>query len=571
MSYSACPAIWAPSPDFRWNLAWRCRCQGRTGVVYNVLVHSTDVTSTASPGQRTLTSGTMYRISNIYVLAAFGTIGGALFGFDVSSMSAWIGTHQYLDYFNSPDSNLQGGITASMSAGSFAGAIAAGFISDRIGRRLSLLVASLVWITGAVIQCSAQNVAHLVAGRVISGLSVGITSSQVCVYLAELAPARIRGRIVGIQQWAIEWGILIMYLVSYGCSEGVHSPAAFRIAWGVQAVPGLILAVALLFFPESPRWLASKERWEESLDTLALLHGHGDRNHPEVQVEWEEVQEAVRIAREAKDVSLFALLGPRVWKRTMCGVSVQVWQQLLGGNVAMYYVVYIFQMANMPGDTVLYSSAIQYVIFLVTTGVILPHIDRIGRRLLLLSGSIICMALHYAIAGIMATYGNPVDEIDGNKNLRWEIKGAPGKGVIACSYIFVGIYGLTWAPAAWIYASEVFPLKYRAKGVGLSAAGNWIFNFALAYFVAPAFTNIKWKTYIIFGVFCTVMTFHVFFMYPETARRSLEEIDMMFDSKVKAWQSHKVHDKFGEEIEKHRQQSVVEAEKPVESVHAEVV
>ncbi|EDP49120.1 hypothetical protein ACP6JC_000668 [Aspergillus fumigatus] len=458
-----------------------------------------------------------------------------------------------------------------MSAGSFAGAIAAGFISDRIGRRLSLLVASLVWITGAVIQCSAQNVAHLVAGRVISGLSVGITSSQVCVYLAELAPARIRGRIVGIQQWAIEWGILIMYLVSYGCSEGVHSPAAFRIAWGVQAVPGLILAVALLFFPESPRWLASKERWEESLDTLALLHGHGDRNHPEVQVEWEEVQEAVRIAREAKDVSLFALLGPRVWKRTMCGVSVQVWQQLLGGNVAMYYVVYIFQMANMPGDTVLYSSAIQYVIFLVTTGVILPYIDRIGRRLLLLSGSIICMALHYAIAGIMATYGNPVDEIDGNKNLRWEIKGAPGKGVIACSYIFVGIYGLTWAPAAWIYASEVFPLKYRAKGVGLSAAGNWIFNFALAYFVAPAFTNIKWKTYIIFGVFCTVMTFHVFFMYPETARRSLEEIDMMFDSKVKAWQSHKVHDKFGEEIEKHRQQSVVEAEKPVESVHAEVV
>ncbi|EDP49121.1 hypothetical protein AFUB_085700 [Aspergillus fumigatus A1163] len=83
MSYSACPAIWAPSPDFRWNLAWRCRCQGRTGVVYNVLVHSTDVTSTASPGLRTLTSGTMYRISNIYVLAAFGTIGGALFGFDV--------------------------------------------------------------------------------------------------------------------------------------------------------------------------------------------------------------------------------------------------------------------------------------------------------------------------------------------------------------------------------------------------------------------------------------------------------------------------------------------------------
>ncbi|KAF9895163.1 hypothetical protein FE257_000065 [Aspergillus nanangensis] len=510
----------------------------------------------------------MYRLSNIYVLAAFGTIGGALFGFDISSMSAWIGTHQYLDYFNHPDSNLQGGITASMSAGSFAGALAAGFISDHVGRRMSLIIACVIWIIGAVLQCSAQNVTHLVAGRVVSGLSVGITSSQVCVYLAELAPARIRGRIVGIQQWAIEWGILIMYLISYGCQEGIQTPAAFRIAWGVQAVPAVILLAALPFFPESPRWLAAKERYEESLDTLALLHGNGDRNDPVVQAEWDEVQEAVRIAHESKDVSFLALFGPNIWKRTLCGVSVQVWQQLLGGNVAMYYVVYIFQMAGM-GSASLYSAIIQYVIFLVTTGIILPYIDRMGRRFLLLSGSITCMILHFAIAGTMATYGHAVDSIDGNANLTWKIGGAPGKAVISLSYIFVGIYGFTWAPAGWIYSSEVFPLKYRAKGVGLSAAGNWIFNFALAYFVAPAFTNIQWKTYIIFGVFCTVMNFHVYFLYPETSGRSLEEIDAMFDSNIKAWQSHKFEARFEEQIEKHRRESVVE--KAGDSSHAEVV
>ncbi|OJJ54153.1 hypothetical protein ASPSYDRAFT_160968 [Aspergillus sydowii CBS 593.65] len=500
----------------------------------------------------------MFRITNIYVLAAFGTIGGALFGFDVSSMSAFLATQQYLDYFNNPDSNLQGGITASMSAGSFAGAIGAGFIADRLGRRMSLIIASAVWIVGAVVQCSAQNVTHLVAGRVVSGLSVGVTSSQVCVYLAELAPARIRGRIVGIQQWAIEWGILIMYLISWGCGKGLEGPSAFRVAWGVQAVPGLILGVALLFFPESPRWLAGQERWEEALDTLAALHGKGNRNDPVVQVEFEEVQEAARLAHEAKDISFFALFGPGIWKRTLCGVSVQVWQQLLGGNVAMYYVVWIFQMAGMSGDTSLYSSIIQYVIFLATTGVILPYIDRIGRRLLLISGAILCMIIHYTIAAVMAVHGNPVDEINGNASLKWEISGAPGKAVISLSYIFVAVYGLTWAPAAWIYASEVFPLKYRAKGVGLSAAGNWIFNFALAYFVAPAFTNIQWKTYIIFGVFCTVMTFHVFFLYPETAQRSLEEIDLMFDSDVKAWETTKIDSRFGEQVERHRKESVAE-------------
>ncbi|BDD59075.1 hypothetical protein MAP00_004313 [Monascus purpureus] len=505
----------------------------------------------------------MFIITNIYVLAAFGTIGGALFG----SMSAWIGADQYMDYFNSPDSDLQGGITASMSAGSFAGAIAAGFLSDILGRRGALQVSCLIWVIGAAIQCSAQNVAHLVAGRVISGLAVGITSSQVCVYLAELAPARIRGRIVGIQQWAIEWGILIMYLIAYGCIKGVHSSASFRICWGIQGVPGLILLAALFFFPESPRWLAGKERWEECLDVLAALHGKGDRNNPIVQVEFEEVQEAARIAHEARDVSILSLFTPKLLKRTICGMSVQMWQQLLGGNVAMYYVVYIFKMAGMTGDSSLVSSIIQYVIFLATTGVMLPWIDRVGRRPILLIGSVLCMILHYTIAGLMASHGHYVDEVQGNRNLRWEIHGAPAKGVIACSYIFTGIYGFTWAPTGWIYCSEVFPLKYRAKGVGISAATNWIFNFALAYFVAPAFTNIQWKTYIIFGVFCTVMTFHVFFMYPETARRTLEEMDIVFNTDLKPWETGKLKDR----LEEFRVQLEAGEKKGADTAHAEVV
>lgn len=223
----------------------------------------------------------------------------------------------------------------------------------------------------------------------------------------------------------------------------------------------------------------------------------------------------------------------------------------------MYYVVYIFEMAGMSGDTTLYSSAIQYVIFLITTGSILPFIDRIGRRTLLLSGAVICMAIHFTIAAVMATQGEAVDSVNGNANLRWEISGGAGKAVIALSYIFVGVYGWTWAPAAWIYCSEVFPLKYRAKGVGLSAGTNWIFNFALAYFVAPAFTNIQWRTYIIFGVFCTVMTFHVFFTYPETAGKSLEEVDYLFNSKVHPWRSASVGG-FTEQLRERERASVAE-------------
>lgn len=200
-----------------------------------------------------------------------------------------------------------------MSAGSFIGALCAGFIADKWGRRYALMGAAVVWIIGAAIQCSSQNVGHLIAGRIISGLSVGVTSSQVCVYLAELAPGRIRGRIVGIQQWAIEWGILIMFLIAYGCTS-VAGPAAFRIAWGVQAIPGFILFGALIFFPESPRWLAGQERWEECLGVLAAIHAKGNRDDPVVQAEYLEVQEAVRVMQEAKGVGFLELFGPKVWK-----------------------------------------------------------------------------------------------------------------------------------------------------------------------------------------------------------------------------------------------------------------
>ena len=138
-----------------------------------------------------------------------------------------------------------------------------------------------------------------------------------------------------------------MYLISYGCVVEVDGPSAFRIAWGIQAIPGLVLGVSLFFFPESPRWLASKDRWDEAHDVLANLHAKGDRSAAVVVAELEEVREAARVAAESKAIGYLGLFGPGVWKRTLVGVSVQVWQQLLGGNVMLYYLVYVFNMAGM--------------------------------------------------------------------------------------------------------------------------------------------------------------------------------------------------------------------------------
>lgn len=142
-----------------------------------------------------------------------------------------------------------------------------------------------------------------------------------------------------------------MYLVCYATQRTVAGPAAFRIAWGIQGIPAFVLFGALFFFPESPRWLAGRERWEEVHDVLANLHGNGNRNDPIVLAELDEVREAQAVAAQSQGVSFLQLFGPKIWKRTLAGTSVQMWQQLLGGNVAMYYVVYIFQMSGLSGNS----------------------------------------------------------------------------------------------------------------------------------------------------------------------------------------------------------------------------
>jgi hypothetical protein len=236
-----------------------------------------------------------------------------------------------------------------------------------------------------------------------------------------------------------------MFFISYGCSF-IKGPAGFRLAWGLQAVPAVVLFAALWFFPESPRWLAGKDRWEETLDVLAHLHAGGNKEDAAVMAEYEEVREAQLISAAAANQSWLGLFGPKMWRRTTVGLFAQIWQQLLGGNVMMYYIVYVFQMAGLTGNVNLVSSSIQYVIFLLTTVVTLAGIDRVGRRPLFVYGGIVMGALNFAVAGLMANYGHVVDGVDGNANVVWQVTGAPAKGVIACTYIFVGVYGLTWAP-----------------------------------------------------------------------------------------------------------------------------
>jgi len=369
----------------------------------------------------------------------------------------------------------------------------------------------------------------LIVGRIINGLSVGICSAQVPVYISELAPPTKRGRLVSLQQWAITWGILIMFYVSYGCSF-VDGTASFRIPWGLQMIPAILLFFGLMILPESPRWLARKDRWEDCLAVLTLVHGKGDPNSPFVQREYDEIKEMCEFERQNADVSYFELFKPNMINRTHVGIFTQIWSQLTGMNVMMYYITYVFAMAGLSGNNLLVSSSIQYVINVGMTVPAILWVDRWGRRPTLILGALFMLIFLFANGGLMATYGHPAPAggVHGIEAESWEISGSASKGVIACTYLFVASFAISWGPVSWTYPPELFPLRVRGKATALTTSFNWAFNFALGYFVPPAFVNIQWKVYILFGVFCGAMLIHVFFMFPETSGKTLEEVEAIF-------------------------------------------
>lgn len=382
----------------------------------------------------------------------------------------------------------------------------------------------------------------LVVGRAISGVCIGISSTIVPVYQSEIAPKEIRGRIVALQQWAITWGILIQYFIQYGASfvgGGPNDPnqpeLAFRLPWGIQTFPGVFLFVGLFFLPRSPRWLASKDMWDEAIQVLADLHAGGDIDHPKVLAEYQEIEEALRFERDEATSSMRALAAPRMAKRVLLGMSIQMWSQLGGVNVMMYYIIYVMEAADI-GSPML-TASIQYVINVLLTLPAIIYIDRWGRRPSLIIGSLFMMIFFFITGTLQAVYGQ--ESAVPNSNITWIVKNnkAASSAIVACSYLVVATFATTWGSASWCYPAEIFPSKVRAKAVSLSTATNWFWNCILSFAVPPMLVNIQWRMYMLFGAFNFLALTHIYLAAPETKGKMLEEMDEVFDSKRKAWHS----------------------------------
>ena len=452
-----------------------------------------------------------------------------ILGFDISSMSAIIDTAQYIEYFNAPSPMLQGWIVASMPVGSFWGALAAGYMGDKFGRKYTIQMSCVLWCFGSIIQACAPSVKILLVGRFIAGAAAGISSSIVPVYISEIAPKRNRGRLIGFQQWAITWGILIMYLIQLGTSN-IPGEMSFRVAWALQVVPGLVLGLGLFLMPRSPRWLANNGLWEEAHEVLATLHSHGDRADMSVRNELQ----VIRTNTEEEQVMYSQkpwreILRPRIFKRVLLGMAIQAWSQLSGMNLMMYYIVYIMQSAGSKCPIV--SATIQYVINCVMGVLPLIYLDRWGRRPTILCGSAMIMVCLFSIGAIMGIYG---EKGTIGTTTTWVISDNrhAGNAVIALSFLSVATFAVSYGPVSWVYPAEIFPTNVRSVAVSLSTSTNWAVKFLLAWLVPMCLHSLPYQTYFLFGTFNILAFIHMFFCAYETKGHSLEDITLMLDSRV---------------------------------------
>ncbi|TPX52967.1 hypothetical protein SeMB42_g01079 [Synchytrium endobioticum] len=452
-------------------------------------------------------------------LTAIGSsLGGFLFGYEIGIIDQILVMSSFQDYFGTARdlSGYNGNITSLFLVGCVVGALLVSFGGDLLGRKKIIFIGGLFFILGGALQTGSNSIGMLYAGRMIGGCGVGILSTIVPMFIAESAPANIRGTVVSIFQLAITLGILVASAVNTGIIKGLDgTETEWRLSFGLQILPGLFLISTIMLLPESPRYLAMKNQWEETLDVLAKIYNR-PRDSAPVQDEFREIRLSVERDRAIGTASWSELLLPNIRKRVLMVIILQLFQQWTGINVIMYYAASLFTdmgFHNAASSTtfVIVNAAINFV----ATFPALYLVETAGRRQLLIWGGVGITVSHILVTSCLKASEN-------NPSAAW--------GGIIFVYTFVLSFATTWGPIVWVIQSEVLPLRVRSKGVGLGTVSNWVWNAVIAK-VAPIIgANWGIYQYLVYAIFGIAMTSYAYFWVPETKGVELEEMDQVFGS-----------------------------------------
>jgi MFS transporter, SP family, sugar:H+ symporter len=449
-------------------------------------------------------------------LASTAAIGGFLFGYDSSVINgavSAIGKHYHVG------ATALGFTVSSALLGAAAGAVVAGRVSDRLGRLPAMRLAAVMFLISALGTGLIDNLTALIVARVIGGIGVGIASVVAPAYIAEIAPAQIRGRLGSGQQLAIVTGIFISLLVDYIFATAAGSStqtlwlglAAWRWMFLAMTVPAVIYGVLSVTIPESPRYLVARGRVDEARGVLGRVLGDS-----EVDTKVAEIQQTLDTEHRPRlsDVRGRALgLLPIVW----VGIGLSVFQQFVGINVIFYYSSVLWQAVGFSAHSSLTITVITSVVNIVTTFIAIAVIDKVGRKPLLLIGS----AGMSVTLGVMAViFGSaPLDA-----HHQPVLHGAAGPIALIAANAFVFFFGMSWGPVVWVMLGEKFPNKIRATALAVAASAQWIANWVITTTFPPLKDASLGLAYGIYAAFAVLSFVFVRRFITETKGEELEDM-----------------------------------------------
>jgi MFS transporter, SP family, galactose:H+ symporter len=432
----------------------------------------------------------------VYIAAAISALGGMLFGYDTGVISGAI-------LFISKDfslTQLQVEIVVScVLIGALIGAMIGGVLADRFGRRRVIIATATLFVGGAIVTALSPTFTLLISGRIIVGAAIGVASFTTPLYISEVSPIRIRGRLVSINQVALTSGIVISYLVDYALAD----IQGWRWMFGLAAVPAAILAAGMFWLPESPRWLVSRNLIDSARTVLERI-----RRTKDVGTELDDIQSSLAVQSGGwRD-----LFTPLIRPALIVGVGLAILQQITGINTVIYYAPMIFEFTGAKSASASILATIGVgVVNVAMTVVALLLVDRVGRRPLLLIG-LTGMIIGLGVLGLAFQLPS--------------LSGSLGWIAEISLMLYVGAFAIGLGPVFWLLISEIYPLKIRGVAMSVATSANWGANL----FVALTFLTLiqatgRSSTFWIYGLVGIGAWLFTWFYVPETKGRSLEDIE----------------------------------------------
>ncbi|NUQ65671.1 MAG: sugar porter family MFS transporter [Pirellulales bacterium] len=439
-------------------------------------------------------------IGYVYLLASVAALGGLLFGYDTAVISGAIG---YLAERFSLNEHWTGWAAASALVGCIIGAAFAGVLSDRIGRKRVLLISAVLFTVSAIGTAVPRNLTEFAVARMLGGFGVGAASMLSPLYIAEVAPARIRGRLVSLNQLAIVFGMLAVYFVNAWIASLGDSSWNVAYGWrwmfGSETLPAVVFFVLLFGVPESPRWLTKQGRPAEAEAILSRVSGPRG-----AEIQMDEIRAA--IAEESG--SLAQLFQPGIRIALLIAVVLAILQQVTGINVVLYYAPEIFKSTGLAANQAINDTVIVGLVNMAFTLVAIWIVDRLGRKPLLLIASAGMGASLAALGG--AFY----------------LGSFQGPWVLLFTLAYVASFAVAMGPVVWVVLSEIFPTQIRGRAMSIATVSLWIACFLVSQTFPWMLKTLQGaKTFWIYAATCAVAFLFVLLFVPETKGKTLEEIE----------------------------------------------